>query len=42
MRELGITGVVHGKKVVTTIPDPAATRAPDLVDRDFVASASNR
>ncbi|WP_345042158.1 IS3 family transposase [Streptomyces sannanensis] len=42
MRELGITGAVRGKKVITTIPDPTAPRAPDLVDRDFVAAAPNR
>ncbi|GAB2836495.1 hypothetical protein GCM10022221_39550 [Actinocorallia aurea] len=42
MREIGISGVVRGKKVVTTIPDPSAARAPDLLDRDFVASAPNR
>jgi putative transposase len=42
MRELGITGAVRGRRVITTIPDPTAPRAPDLVDRDFVASAPNR
>jgi putative transposase len=42
MRELGITGAVRGKKVITTLADPAATRAPDLLDRDFVADAPNR
>lgn len=42
MRELGITGAVRGKRVVTTVPDSSAERAPDLVDRDFVASAPNR
>ncbi|WP_326756765.1 IS3 family transposase [Streptomyces hirsutus] len=42
MRELGITGAVRGKRVVTTIPDASAERAPDLVDRDFVAAAPNR
>ncbi|WP_189788192.1 IS3 family transposase [Streptomyces capitiformicae] len=42
MRELGITGAVRGKRVITTITDPAAGRAPDIVDRDFVASAPNR
>ncbi|MDL5206553.1 IS3 family transposase [Streptomyces sp. ALI-76-A] len=42
MRELGITGAVRGKKVITTIIDPAAERAPELLDRDFVASAPNR
>jgi putative transposase len=42
MRELGIAGAVRGKKVITTIADPAAEWAPDLLDRDFVASAPNR
>ncbi|MEV0966295.1 IS3 family transposase [Streptomyces sp. NPDC049910] len=42
MRELGIAGAVRGKKVITTMPDPAAARAPDLLDRDFVAPAPNR
>ncbi|MFF7859176.1 IS3 family transposase [Streptomyces sp. NPDC007904] len=42
MRELGITGAVRGRKVVTTVADPAAVRAPDLVERDFVAPAPNR
>ncbi|EXU68677.1 transposase [Streptomyces sp. PRh5] len=42
MRELGITGAVRGKKVITTIPDQQAERAPDRVDRDFVATAPNR
>jgi transposase InsO family protein len=42
MRELGIAGAVRGKPVITTIPDEAATRAPDRVDRKFVADAPNR
>ncbi|MFB7532930.1 IS3 family transposase [Streptomyces sp. NPDC056178] len=42
MRELGIAGAVRGKRVITTMPDPAATRAPDLLDREFVAPAPNR
>lgn len=42
MRELGIAGAVRGRKVITTVADPAAERAPDLVDRDFVAGAPNR
>ncbi|MFJ2061314.1 hypothetical protein ACIOMM_36165 [Streptomyces sp. NPDC087908] len=42
MRELGITGAVRGRKVVTTVADPGAARAPDLVERDFVAPAPNR
>ncbi len=42
MREVGITGAVRGRKIVTTVQDRAAERAPDLVDRDFVAKAPNR
>ncbi|WP_328829066.1 IS3 family transposase [Streptomyces sp. NBC_00252] len=42
MRELGITGAVRGRKVITTLPGGQAERAPDLLDRDFVADAPNR
>ncbi|MCY0943355.1 IS3 family transposase [Streptomyces antarcticus] len=42
IRETGITGAVRGKKVITTIPDPSVARAPDRLDRDFVAPAPNR
>jgi transposase InsO family protein len=42
MRELGLAGAVRGKKVRTTVADPRAERAPDLVKREFVASAPNR
>ncbi|MGY3061392.1 transposase InsO family protein [Streptomyces sp. TE3672] len=42
MRDLGITGAVRGKKVITTIPDSSVERAPDLLDRKFVAPAPNR
>jgi putative transposase len=42
MRELGICGVSRRrKKVFTTRPDPAAWRAPDLVNRNFVAARPN-
>ncbi|MFB7293855.1 IS3 family transposase [Actinacidiphila glaucinigra] len=41
MRDLGITGAVRGKRVITTICDPSAPRAPDLVDCDFAAGALN-
>ncbi|WP_411577221.1 DDE-type integrase/transposase/recombinase [Streptomyces sp. HUAS TT20] len=34
---------MRGKKVITTIiPDPAAARSPDRLDRDFVAPAPDR
>ena len=42
MHDLGITGAVRGKRVVTTLPGGQVERAPDLVDRDFVAGAPNR
>ena len=42
MRELGLQGAVRGKKIRTTIPDPAAERAVDPVKRNFVAAAPNR
>jgi len=35
-------GVGRQKEVRTTIPDPAAQRAPDLVDRQFKVPAPNR
>jgi putative transposase len=39
MRRLDIQGVSRQrKKIFTTRPDPAATRAPDLVHRDFTAN----
>jgi putative transposase len=43
MRQLRIEGVSRRrKKVFTTRPDPDATRAPDLVKRDFTATEPNR
>jgi putative transposase len=42
MAKDGLQGAVRGKKRRTTIPDGQSTRAPDLVDRDFKASAPNR
>ena len=41
MRVNGWRGVVRRKKVRTTEPDPAASRAPDLVDRQFRVAAPN-
>ena len=42
MRDLGLTSLVRGRRVRTTIPDRHADRAPDLLDRDFTAEAPNR
>ena len=41
MRSLGIEGVRRGKRVKTTKADPAAARHPDLVKRNFNATAPN-
>jgi putative transposase len=43
MRDLGLSGVRRGKKLRTTVPDPAApARSPDLLERDFTAPAPNQ
>ena len=42
MRTLGICGVVRGKARRTTVADPAAVRAPDLVNRQFAATRPNQ
>ena len=42
MRDRGLQGVVRGKKFKTTIPDDAALRPLDLVDRDFSATRPNK
>jgi putative transposase len=43
MRHLGLAGMVRGRKFkVTTIPDTAATRPPDLVGRQFTAARPNQ
>ena len=41
MREMGLEGVVLGRKIKTTIPDEVALRPADLVDRDFSATRPN-
>jgi transposase InsO family protein len=38
MRENRIAGRHRRRRVVTTVPDPAASHIPDLVKRDFTAS----
>jgi transposase InsO family protein len=42
MRKLGIEGAVRGRKARTTVPDEAAARPADLVDRDFTATRPNQ
>jgi len=42
MRELGLQGVVRGRKVKTTFPDPAAPNPQDLVNRNFTADRPNQ
>src|SRR4029077_6486998 len=42
MRAAGIAGARRGKRVRTTKPDPAAPRHPDLVKRNFTATAPNQ
>jgi transposase InsO family protein len=42
MRDLGMNGVRRGKKARTTVSDPAASRAGDLLDRTFTATEPNR
>ena len=41
MRQLGIRGASRARKRFTTRSDPAAVRAPDLLNRDFTASRPN-
>jgi putative transposase len=42
MADMGLHGVVRGRRFKTTIPDTAALRPPDLVDRNFTASRPNQ
>jgi putative transposase len=42
MRGAGLHGAVRGKVTRTTIPDPAAERARDLVGRSFTPPAPDR
>ncbi len=42
MRRSGWQGVRRQKKVRTTVADPAAERAPDLVERQFTVPAPNQ
>ncbi|MBI2380475.1 MAG: IS3 family transposase [Gammaproteobacteria bacterium] len=42
MQGMGLQGVVRGKKVRTTLPDPAAASPRDLVNREFKADRPNQ
>jgi putative transposase len=42
VRDMGLAGARRGKKVITTRPDPTASRAADLVKRRFLPLAPNR
>jgi putative transposase len=42
MRELGLAGARRGKRRRTTVPDPAAARPADLVERRFSRPAPDR
>ena len=41
MQQMGLQGAVRGRRFKTTIPDEAATRPADLVNREFVATRPN-
>ena len=42
MRQMGLSGVVRGRRCKTTQPAETACRPDDLVDRDFTASRPNQ
>jgi transposase InsO family protein len=42
MRRIGLAGLRLRRRTRTTIPDPNAAKAPDLIGRDFTAAAPNR
>src|SRR5207249_10076107 len=42
MGDLGLRGAIGGRKFKTTIPDEAAVRPADLVQRTFTATRPNR
>ena len=41
MRDLGLRGIVRGRRVKTTVPDLLADRPRDLVQRHFTATRPN-
>ena len=42
MGHMGICGVTRRRKMFTTVADPDAVRAPDLVNRDFTAAGPDQ
>jgi len=42
MRGIGLAGLRLRRRTRTTIPDPNAAKAPDLIGRDFTAPAPNQ
>ena len=42
MRQAQIAGLRLRRRVRTTVPEPADQRVPDLINRDFTASAPNQ
>lgn len=42
MRRIGLQGLRLRRRCRTTVPDPAAAKAPDLIGRDFTAPAPNQ
>jgi transposase InsO family protein len=42
MRRFGVQGLRLRRRTRTTIPDPAAAKAPDLIGRDFTAPEMNQ
>ena len=42
MKQAGIAGIKRSRRVRTTRSDDTAARSPDLVDRDFTATAPNQ
>jgi putative transposase len=42
MKDLGLRGAIRGRKFKTTIPDEAAARPADLVQRNFTATRPNQ
>ncbi|MFC8848537.1 MULTISPECIES: IS3 family transposase [unclassified Micromonospora] len=42
MRRFGVQGLRLRRRTRTTVPDPAAAKAPDLIGRDFTAGQPNQ